>query len=170
MIEWGDGTSAIGTVTGTGGLLTVTGSHTYGTDSIDAAAGYKVKVTLYAAGSAVATASQNVVVTRPGLAEQVADVAVQADGTVADQTVATFEVPDSTDGAGEFQATIDWGDGSSSVGAVGGSNGVYQVVGGHTYAAAGNYSIQVEVGATLEQGCGGRWSQQARPSRAGRTR
>ena len=91
------------------------------------------------------TASHGVVVTRPPMAEQVANVVEDANGVVANQVVAAFEVPNNTDGAGWFQASINWGDGATSAGVISGSNGLFQVAGGHTYALLGNHVMQVTV-------------------------
>jgi hypothetical protein len=146
-INWGDGTpSASGTVSGTGGVFTVMGSHAYAVDSYDETSHtYPVSVTLTKAGQTVLTASHNVEVVRPPMKEQMGNVMVQADGSLPSQTLATFEVPNGTDGATEFAATIDWGDGTTSSGTVTGSNGLFKVAGGHTYVAAGDHVIRVDV-------------------------
>jgi hypothetical protein len=59
--------------------------------------------------------------------------------------VAAFTEPDLSDGTGEFAATINWGDGSSSSGTITESGGVFRVLGSHTYATSGLFPIQVEV-------------------------
>lgn len=145
-IWWGDGTSSSGTVSGSAGVFTVSGSHTYTTDSIDELGGaYAVKAQLTNSSDVLMTANRSVIVTRPPIALQVANVIEADDGTVGSQTVATFEVPNNTDDASEFSATIDWGDGTTSAATVAGSNGLFQVVGDHTYASLGDHSIQVTV-------------------------
>ena len=52
--------------------------------------------------------------------------------------VATFSDTDTLDMAGDFTATIDWGDGVTTTGTVVGSNGSFTVDGGHTYADEGS--------------------------------
>src|SRR5882672_10516581 len=47
--------------------------------------------------------------------------------------IASFTVDNTTDTAGDFTATIDWGDGTMSAGTIVGSNGSFTVEGGHTY-------------------------------------
>src|SRR5258705_7581386 len=47
--------------------------------------------------------------------------------------IASFTVDNTTDAAGDFTATIDWGDGTTSAGTIVGSNGSFTVEGGHTY-------------------------------------
>jgi peptidyl-prolyl cis-trans isomerase A (cyclophilin A) len=60
--------------------------------------------------------------------------------------VANFSDADTTLSAGSFGATISWGDGTSSTGAVSAANSTeYQVNGGHTYATAGNYNVTVTI-------------------------
>jgi hypothetical protein len=45
----------------------------------------------------------------------------------------------------DFTATINWGDSSSSAGAVSGSGGSYSVTGSHTYGSTGYYNVSVTV-------------------------
>jgi hypothetical protein len=66
-------------------------------------------------------------------------------------TVANFTTADKIDGAGAFTAVITWGDGSTSSGAISGSSGSFSVSGSHTYAAAGNLFVSVQITHTL--GC-----------------
>jgi hypothetical protein len=74
-INWGDGNSSTGTVTVSGGLLTVTGAHTFTVDSIDASnSAYPVSVTINGPGGQVLTASKQVEVTRPPIQLQMANV------------------------------------------------------------------------------------------------
>jgi hypothetical protein len=146
-INWGDGSaSSTGTVSLSGGQVTVTGSHTYPVDSMDQS-GYAYQVTVQLSDTAGDNFSVTnpVVVVRPQVQLQVANVVEDFNGTVSNQTVAAFEVPNHTDAATEFQATINWGDGTSSVGMVTGGNGLYQVEGGHSYAIPGSYNIDVYV-------------------------
>ena len=62
-------------------------------------------------------------------------------------TVATFTDANPSATAGDFTATINWGDGTTSSGTDhGGPNtGIFSVSGAaHTYAEAGNYTITVD--------------------------
>ena len=58
--------------------------------------------------------------------------------------MATFSA-DSSDSAGDFAATIDWGDGSTSPGAISGANPNFIVSGTHSYSAPGSYTITVTI-------------------------
>ncbi len=68
------------------------------------------------------------------------------EGAVFSGTVATFTDPDSAATAGDYTATIDWGDGSSSVGTVSGpTGGPFDVSGSHTYAEEGSYVVTTQI-------------------------
>ncbi len=60
--------------------------------------------------------------------------------------VATFTDPDTSATAGEYDATIDWGDGSPiDMGMITGSGGNFTVNGTHMYADEGTYSVTVTI-------------------------
>ena len=59
-------------------------------------------------------------------------------------TMATFSA-DSSDSAGDFAATIAWGDGSTSPGAISGANPNFVVSDSHSYSAPGSYTITVTI-------------------------
>ena len=67
------------------------------------------------------------------------------EGAALTMTVATFTEANPDRTAGDFQATIAWGDGTTSVGTVNVNNGVYSVVGTHTYAAQGAYTATAAI-------------------------
>src|SRR5262249_18258755 len=60
-------------------------------------------------------------------------------------TVATFVDLDPSGLPGSYSATIDWGDGNMSAGAVSLIAGVLTITGANTYAEAGSYPIQVTI-------------------------
>jgi cyanophycinase-like exopeptidase len=70
-----------------------------------------------------------------------------AAGVVSAEEAAVFADPDVTDLAGEFAATVNWGDGTApdSTAVVVGSGGLFHVVGSHTYANPGLYPVEVEL-------------------------
>jgi len=68
------------------------------------------------------------------------------EGASATGTVATFTDPDPKATAGEYAATIDWGDGASSAGAISGpAGGPFTVTGSHVYQQEGSYTITVTI-------------------------
>jgi hypothetical protein len=120
----------------------VSGSHSY-----VAAGNYSTSVTILddttsyvapAPGTAVVTDPAPVIVVPPLKATPGTPT-----GTVA---VATFTDPGTPHPAGQYTATIDWGDKSPPVlGQVSANGSVFTVSGGHTYAQAGAYTITVSV-------------------------
>jgi len=60
---------------------------------------------------------------------------------------ATFTDASSTGTLSDFSATIDWGDGSSSIGAISGGPGTatYSVTGSHTYATTGFFAVKTAI-------------------------
>jgi hypothetical protein len=150
-ITWGDGTQSAGTVTSSRGLLTVQGTHTYVVDSLGQPGGvYQVGVTITDKDGSTLTGSGTVEVVRPPVALDLANVAVGSGPVLTNVELASFTEPDASDAASEFTVTIDWGDGTplDTTGRVVGANGLFDVLGSHTYAAAGPYTATV----TLLQG------------------
>jgi hypothetical protein len=123
----------------------VSGNHNYAVDSLDQPGGvYEVTVTVQGEGTGT-TAQGTVTVVRPSAMVAAEDLAGQAGTALTNVVVAAFAEPDVSDTSGEFSATIDWGDKTSSAGTVVGSGGLYEVLGSHTYAAAGYYPVEVDI-------------------------
>src|SRR5947207_1695347 len=59
--------------------------------------------------------------------------------------VGSFTDTDTTNVAGDFTATIAWGDGTTSAGTITGSAGAYTVSGTHAYATPGRFTYTVAV-------------------------
>jgi hypothetical protein len=140
-IEWGDGAKSTGTVTGGSGSFSVSGDHTYAEEQ-----SYPVKVRISDIDEPNNTAAATSTAT-------VADAALGA-GTLTvprtslgQPTSASFSFTDANTGAAtaDFMASINWGDGSSTPGAVTGGSGNFTVSGSHTYAASASYPVTVEV-------------------------
>ncbi len=148
-INWGDGNTSAGTVTGGYGSFSVQGSHKYANDSLDQPGGtYAVTVTVKGGEhNNTLTYSTPVTVVRPPLSLTVADQDISKSLTLNNVQVATFTDPDASDAASEFTAQIDWGDGTplDTTGVVQGGGGLFQVLGSHTYAANGWYTITVQI-------------------------
>jgi hypothetical protein len=139
-IDWGDGTTSAGTVTGSNGSFSVLGDHTYADEGDPLA-----KVTLTrTADSATATPQGSIAVSEADfLTAQAKTIGGQPGVLISNAVVATFADTNTANVAGDFTATIDWGDGATSVGTVSGSGATYSVSGSHTYAVAGNDAISV---------------------------
>jgi hypothetical protein len=139
-IDWGDGSTSLGTVTGpTGGPFTVNGSHTYIEEG-----SYSVKVTIT---DNVNSANKTTATTTATVADAplTAKCATPTVSTASfSGTVATFTDANPFAPVSDFTATIDWGDGSTSAGVVTGPmGGPFTVSGSHTYATLGTHNITV---------------------------
>ena len=140
-IDWGDGTTSTGTVTGpVGGPYDVNGTHTYqeeGTDTV------MVHVTdSDSSNTADATSTANV-----GDAALTSSCAMPSSvpQTYSGPT-ATFSDLSSTGTPSDFSATINWGDGSST-GVISGGPGTlpYTVSGTHTFSSTGFFTVTTTV-------------------------
>lgn len=145
-IDWGDGTQSTGTVTGSGGVFAVGGSHLY----LDEMTATPVSIVLSenAPGTASATASGTVTVQDASLTAMSTSLTATA-GISFTATVASFTDANPNATITDFStlsaATIDWGDGTSSVGTVVSSGNAFNVIGTHTYLAAGTPAITVHI-------------------------
>jgi hypothetical protein len=137
-IDWGDGTSSTGTVAGSGGSYTVSGSHTYAE-----AGSYTVTVAIADDGGSSASATSTVDVADAAIAATCSMPAIS--GPSFSGAVAGLSDGNSLGSAADFTASIDWGDSASSPGAVTGSGGSYTVSGSHTYGSSGAFTVTTSV-------------------------
>jgi PKD repeat protein len=145
-VNWGDGTSSTESVSGTGGTLTVAGSHVYA-DELTAGTA-TVVLTQTTAGTATGTATGTANVAEADTLTPGTPVTAGTQGNTFSGTVATFTTSYTGNVAGDFTATINWGDGSTST--VSGSsitltNGTLTVTGSHVYAATGAHTVTVHL-------------------------
>ena len=157
-IDWGDGTTTSGTVTGpVGGPFSVDGTHTYTEEN-----SYPVKVTIAdnnnpsntqtatstaTVGDALLTGGP-VMVTGGGV-----------EGVTPSTATFTFTDANSFAPASDFTAKITWGDGSTTTGvmATGPMGGPFTVTGTHQYAEENTYAVGVSVlddGGSMTSGTG----------------
>ncbi|MGO9205639.1 MAG: hypothetical protein ACLQBX_05515, partial [Candidatus Limnocylindrales bacterium] len=149
-IDWGGGQTSPGTVTVdplVAGRFDVIGGSTYAEEGT-----YAVTVVIADLDGATATATGTVVVSDALLVAAGTSVAATA-GVPFTATVGTFIDANPGGAAGDFTATIDWGDGHTSPGTIradgGSSNGAsFSVTGTTTYAAAGSYTVSVTIADT----------------------
>jgi hypothetical protein len=142
-ITWGDGTESAGTITSAGqGSFEVLGTHTYAT-----AGKYIFGVHVAEGGSSASNTATATVSAAGGLQRLVAQpVEAVAGGAFTNVTVASFTDSDSDVNPADFDASIDWGDGYSNVTSViSAGPGIFDVLGTHTYLAAGAYTFHVRV-------------------------
>jgi uncharacterized repeat protein (TIGR01451 family) len=141
-IDWGDGTSSLGTVSGSGGAFTVSGSHTYVEEGT-----FPVKVTITDVDNSSNTAVANSTATVSDAALSASCAVVATSSQSFTGLTATFNDAASPSGTlSDFSATINWGDTTSSAGTVSGPDGgPYFVSGNHTYGSTGPFTITTTI-------------------------
>jgi hypothetical protein len=140
-IDWGDGSTSSGSISGSSGSFTVTGDHTYSEEGTS----IPVKVTITDADDPNDTATAN-------STADIADAALSASGLSFNSTnpvnavVATFTDADPAGTTTDYNASIDWGDASTpSSGTIGSAGGEFTVTGTHTYSALGPYTLSIHI-------------------------
>jgi hypothetical protein len=151
-IIWGDGSASTGVVAGSGGGggWTISGSHTYAQ-----AKRYNVNVVVKDHGGAKAstgTTAATLVVTVPSAS---AHQGVTFSGNIAKFVDLSYADPQC--GFTSYNATIKWGDGTTSGGGIsfnGNCASGFNVLGSHTYTNTGTFKLIVLV--TGNNGAGGK--------------
>jgi hypothetical protein len=125
-INWGDRTTSAGSVIATGGKFKITGDHTYDE-------GGRPSVTVTVKDSGGATKSVNTVAAITDLPLSGSGVTrVTTAGAAFSGVVARFADADQQTTASDFEAAIDWGDGSTGTGTV-------RALGGGDFAVSGTH-------------------------------
>lgn len=156
-IDWGDGTTSSGVVSGSGGTFTVTGTHTSAEEGTPVVA---TRITDATNAANTATARSAAAVADANLSA--ACVAPSMSANAFYGPVATFTDADPDGAVGDYAARIDWGDGTSSAGTiVGPASGRFTVDGTHVYPSTGpstkhtvNVSVKDAGGASATTGSG----------------
>jgi hypothetical protein len=142
-IDWGDGTSSVGTVVGTSltGNFLIEGTHAYQEE-------YPTGVTVSVIGSATDAP------TVTGMSSAtVADAPLSATGTslngrvhhLITGAVAIFSDADPAGTVTDYSATVYWGDGTYSTGSIVAGSSGFTVSASHTYTRRGTYTITVDI-------------------------
>jgi hypothetical protein len=136
-INWGDATTSAGTITG-GPTFVVSGNHTY------AAGGtFNVTVTISDVAPGLGTATANDTASSSTVITPSPHNFTFVAGTpLTNQTVASFTDSNNAAVAGNFTATINWGDATTSAGTITGGP-TFVVSGNHTYAASATFNVSV---------------------------
>jgi hypothetical protein len=149
LINWGDGTFGTGTVTGSNGSFTVSGSHTYADPSQPREICMKVHDTydtVFETDLFDCTDHYE-----PAIAATGGYSFDLPEGGTVDGTVATFTDAEAGLTPTDFTASIDWGDASPpSTGIIDGSGGSFTVSDSHRYPHNGSYTITVKIVKTTE--------------------
>ena len=141
-IDWGDGTTSTGTISGPdqNGVFSVAGTQTYAE-----AGSYTITVTLTHDTAPAVTVSESATVSDALLSAASATVTA-TQGTAFTGPVATFTDANPNPNINDFSATITWGDGNSSVGTITqNADGSFSVSGTDTYQSAGPFTVTVVI-------------------------
>jgi len=138
-IAWGDGQTSPGSISAPNANA-VSGTHTYLEEGA-----YTVNVTITDSTGATATGSTSTNVADASLTVTGAPVTTVESGSVGGR-IASFSDADPNATTADFSANINWGDQTTSPGAVtSDGNGGFLVSGSHVYAEEGSYSVTVTV-------------------------
>jgi hypothetical protein len=137
-INWGDSHVTAGAITVSDGVVTVSGANTYAS-----AGSFPITVTItdHVAATTVDVITSAIVA--PSLQASALSVSAVT-GRALTALVSSFTDADPSPSS-NYSATINWGDGQQSSGAILMSGGVYNVVGSHTYSAAGTFLTSVTI-------------------------
>jgi uncharacterized membrane protein len=151
-IDWGDGTSTTPgsiSVDPNTHVFTVSGQHDYAQDGTFSV---EVTVTHESAPTVTVTSTAEIagatVTGSGGIVATAAAVTGYEYSAPTNVPVATFTDGDGSLPAGDFSASIDWGDGTTSAGSISLSSGTYTVSGSHEYLDEGHYTVRVSVDQT----------------------
>jgi hypothetical protein len=143
-IKWGDGGESTGTVSGSGGNLTVSGEHTYAEEATTYPVTVKITDKDNSSNSATATSFANV--TDAALTSTCAAPSTSPQAFAGPTATFTDKDPGGSQPA-DYSATIEWGDSTSSAGMIppGTGSGPYTVNGTHTYTSQGTFTITTTI-------------------------
>jgi RHS repeat-associated protein len=139
-IDWGNGQTTSGTIGGSNGHLTVSGSTTYNTSGLDR---ITVSVTDTAGLTTTAHAAANV----SDAAITISTLSLSADEGVAfNGVVGSFTSSNSSASDSTFSAVITWGDGKITAGSVAPNGGSgFNVSGSNTFTSPGTYTYSLRI-------------------------
>lgn len=140
-IGWGDGSSSAGTIIadGLGGYI-VSGSHTYLEEG-----SFTIQVFPLDVGGAGAPTSATATVTDAPLSSTAGPSISGTESAAVSGVLATFNDSDPNATAGDYTATIDWGDATTSAGTIAANGGGgFSVSGSHVY-EEGSFTIKVTI-------------------------
>ncbi len=152
-INWGDGSTSPGTVVANNrGGFDVLGEHAYAEKGTYAA---QVSISDRGGTAAANASSWAVVLNAPLTLTGRSDTVSATQGvSTGDVVLASFTDANPEHIAGSYQALINWGDGTTSVGTVTAQGQGFVISGSHTYAATGAFGVTV----TLQEPSGDRFT------------
>jgi PKD repeat protein len=142
-VDWGDGNSGDGVISGSNGSFSVLASNAYAEQT--GGQQFAITVTITDAAGDSATVISSAIVD-PGTMSTIGANQKATEGALNQFTLASITDTDPSYSRGDFTALVDWGDGSpEEFASVSGSNGVYSVYDTHTYAEDGSYTATVTI-------------------------
>ncbi|HEX5445249.1 MAG TPA: hypothetical protein VFW87_15525, partial [Pirellulales bacterium] len=143
-INWGDGTSSTsGTVAANGaGGFDVQGTHVYAEEGA-----MPVTVTVGDTGGSQATAFSMANISDPAVVATASAFTAAVGSPIGPLVVATFTDPGGPESLSDYQAVIDWGDGTTddTQTSIVLNGDTFSVLGTHIYSAAGLYPVKVTI-------------------------
>ncbi len=146
LINWGDGQTTNGVVSGSNGVYTVTGPHTYSTTG--AAGPHVVTVTIIDPSGQTATATSTALTTAAPTIAATGTTFSTTPGQPFSGVVATGTDTNPNATAQNITVVINWGDGQTSEVTPAIANGAFTVTGTHTYytsGVAGSFPVNVTI-------------------------
>jgi hypothetical protein len=140
-IDWGDGTTTTGTITGANGSFNITGTHNYADEG-----NYSTLLHVTYLGATFTPGGSATVADAPLTLISTAPLISFTPGVLLNNLfLASFSDGNPFGPASDFTANIDWGDGTVSAGTISGTASAFSLTGSHTYASGGNFPILVGV-------------------------
>jgi hypothetical protein len=140
LINWGDGTMSAGAIAGGGGVFNVLGSHTYAEEG-----NYNVAVQASNTSGAQVLINGLGTVNDAPLVNGSSAPLQGTEGLALNGTLGSFTDTNPFGLASDFGATINWGDGTLSLGTIVSNAGQFQVLGSHVYDEEGAYTTSLNV-------------------------
>jgi hypothetical protein len=139
-INWGDGHTTTGTIAGSAGSFTVTGTHTYAEEG-----SYKTAVTITDVNTPSNKGTASATATVKDAALHATAAKPNSSGLTVSGTFAKFTDDDPNGALSDYTASINWGDGHSSSGSISGGSQPFGVTASHTYSKGGTFTITVTI-------------------------
>jgi hypothetical protein len=141
LLSWGDGgVGQAGIKSDPNMGFDITGEHTYADEGV-----YVVAITITARSSGDTTPTATVAIVADAALTPVNSTPNATEGKAFTGVVASFTDANKSAAAGDFTATITWGDGHVSAGTVAANGSRFDVSGTNTYAEEGSYAVAVQV-------------------------
>jgi hypothetical protein len=139
-INWGDGTTSAATIAGGNGSFNISGNHIYADEG-----SFNTTVVVQDQDGEAGTgiASSNVGDAPLSLISHTPSFSFAAGVPLANLILGKFGDANPFGTAGDFEATIDWGDGSTSAATISGNGNAFDITGGHIYANSGTFGVSV---------------------------